>query len=70
MCFAIPGKIIEVKDQEVIVDYSGEKRTARTLFSVEVGEWVYVSGKIVVEKVPEEDAIKAQNIFKDTTKCL
>lgn len=65
MCFAIPGKVIEVKKEEVIVDYSGEKRTAKTLFPVEVGEYVYVSGKIVIEKVPEKDALAAMNIFKD-----
>jgi len=66
MCFAIPGKIEKVEGDEVVVDYSGEKRTAKILFPVSVGEWVYVSGKIVVETVPESDAIKAQRVFKDS----
>ncbi len=67
MCFAIPGKVTEVNGDKVTVDYSGEKRIARKLFPVEAGEWVYVSGKIVVEKVPEEDALKAQIVFKDAS---
>jgi len=65
MCFAIPGRVVEVNGEEVIVNYSGEKVQAKTLFPVKVGEYVYVSGKIVVEKVPEEDALKAIGVFAD-----
>jgi hydrogenase assembly chaperone HypC/HupF len=65
MCFAIPGKVVEVKNDEVVVDYETEKRTAKTLFPVEVGDYVYVSGKIVIEKIPEQQALEAIKAFKE-----
>jgi hydrogenase maturation factor len=61
MCYAIPGKVIEIRGDSVIVDYSGEKKVAKTIFKVEKGEYVYVSGKIIIEKIPKKQAIKAIN---------
>jgi len=55
MCLAIPGKVIEIKGENVVVDYGKEKREARIVEgSYKVGDFVIVQGKIVIEKVPEE----------------
>lgn len=58
MCFAIPGKVIEIdKDkQEAIVDYDVEKRTVGIplLPELKVGDYVLVQAKIAVQIVPED----------------
>ena len=54
MCLAIPGKIIEIKeDGSCIVDYEVEKREAKIFTDdIGLGDYVIVSNKIVVLKVP------------------
>ena len=55
MCLAIPGKIISKDGDNVLVDYGSEKREARIFEgSYEVGDFVIVQAKLVVDKVPEE----------------
>lgn len=60
MCYAIPGRIIEIKGDIAFVDYSDERREARLLDETfKVGDYVYVGNKIVLDKVPEKEALKA-----------
>jgi len=60
MCFAIPGKIISIKGKIATVDYSGEKREADCSFiKVKAGDYVIVQNKLVIEKIPEKEAITA-----------
>jgi hydrogenase expression/formation protein HypC len=55
MCLAIPGKIIQIKNDLAIVDYETEKREARIVRgNFKVGDYVMVQAKIVVEKIPKE----------------
>ena len=68
MCFAIPGKIIEINGNEVIVDYEVEKRKARALFDVEKGEYVIVNSGIIIKKVPEKDALETIEFVKSASK--
>jgi hydrogenase maturation factor len=66
MCLSIPGKIIEIKeDGECIVDYETEKRTGKILTpDINLGDYVILSNKIVVMKVPEEQAQKYLDAIK------
>jgi hydrogenase expression/formation protein HypC len=57
MCLAIPGKIVEIKEDVAVVDYGSEKREARIVskdVDFKVGDYVIVSAKVVSEKVDEE----------------
>ena len=56
MCFAIPGKIVELNGEDAVVDYSGERREAKNYLGAELGEWVIVSNKIIITKVDKERA--------------
>ena len=59
MCLAIPGKVIEMNGEDIIVDYGAEKRNVKNLFDgLKVGEYVVVSGGFVIKKVPEKDALE------------
>ncbi len=63
MCYAIPGRVEKVEGDVVIVNYSGDKRAAKTLLNVKPGDYVYVNGGIVVEKLNEKDARDALGIM-------
>lgn len=58
MCLAIPGKIIEMKDEKVIVEYhNGEKTKAKVVEgNYKEGDYVIVQAKLVIEKVPTGEA--------------
>jgi len=56
MCLAIPGKVVEIDGDDVIVDYVTEKRKVKTLLDVKEGDYVIVSNGIIAEKVLKEEA--------------
>jgi hydrogenase assembly chaperone HypC/HupF len=60
MCLAIPGKVIRVDARKgmATVDYEVEKREAGTLLlpNVKVGDYVLVQAKMIVQKVPAQEA--------------
>ncbi len=59
MCLAIPGKIIEISEDKFIIDYETDKRIVNfSVINVVVGDYVIVSNKIIVNKVPKEEAIR------------
>jgi biotin synthase len=63
MCYAIPGKVIEVAGRLATVDYYGELKKAYTdLVEVEVGDYVYAQGGFLIQKVPFKEA---QEILAD-----
>ena len=63
MCVALPGKVIEVKEREAVVDFSGNQVTARTgLVDVKVGDFVLVHAGCVIQKVSPQDMDELQNL--------
>jgi hydrogenase expression/formation protein HypC len=60
MCLAIPGKVIRVDSRKgtATVDYEAEKREAGTLLLpyVKVGDYVLVQAKMIIQKVPAQEA--------------
>ncbi len=57
MCLAIPGKIIEIKDDIAVVDYLNEKRTGRIVEGdYKKGDYIIVEGGLVIENIPEKQA--------------
>jgi len=65
MCFAIPGKVVEIEGDKVIVDYEIEKREVTDILGVSVGDYVIVSNKIIIKIVPREEALEAIGMVKD-----
>lgn len=60
MCLMIPGKIIKITKGKAIVDYGKEKREAGIVEKgYKVGDYVIVQGRVVVQKVPQKEAIAA-----------
>ncbi|MBI4650629.1 [FeFe] hydrogenase H-cluster radical SAM maturase HydE [Candidatus Desantisbacteria bacterium] len=57
MCYAIPGKITDIKDKIVTVDYFGEIKKARNEFyELNPGDYIYAQGGFVINKISNEEA--------------
>lgn len=57
MCVALPGKVIEVKDGQATVDFSGNQVQAFIgLVDVQVGDYVLVHAGCVIQKMKQQEA--------------
>lgn len=65
MCYAIPGKLVEINGKIGIIDYFGEKRKVLIDEEVSVGDYVYAQGGVIVSKVPENEAIEVLDFWKE-----
>lgn len=68
MCLSIPGKVVEIDGDNATIDYQGEHRSAsiRLKKDVKVGDYVIVNAKFVMQKVPEEEALKIIETWDET----
>lgn len=57
MCYAIPGRVKEIKGKQVVVDYFGEeKRAINEFYDIAVGDYICAQGGFVIKKVKEDEA--------------
>jgi hydrogenase maturation factor len=64
---SIPGKITEINDKEITVDYPNSekiKANGTLIKNLKVGDYVIVSNKIIIAEVPKERAKKFLNLIK------
>ncbi len=68
MCLAIPGRVVEVKGQQALVDFGGVKRTVYlTLLPREVkpGDYVMVHTGFAIEVVDQREAEEVWQLLKE-----
>ncbi len=65
MCYAIPGKLVEIKGNIGVVDYFGEKRNVLIDLDVTVGDYVYAQGGVLITKVTKDEAEKTLDFWKE-----
>jgi biotin synthase len=66
MCYAIPGKVVGLKDNIAVVNYFGEHRNVLNEFlDIQIGDYVYAQGGILVQKIPKKDAILILKEWRD-----
>ena len=65
MCVAWPGPVISCEDGSAVVDFSGNRVTARTgLVDVAPGNKVLVHAGCVLQKMREEEAEEMKKLFE------
>ena len=65
---AIPGKIVKIEGETATIEYPGEKREAKIIAGdFKIGDYVFVSAQIVVDKIPEEQAIASLKEWKNAS---
>ncbi|MFH1387533.1 MAG: radical SAM protein [bacterium] len=66
MCYAIPGKIVDIQGKAVTVDYFGEKKQAiNELPELKIGDYIYAQGGYVIQTLPEKDASEILETWKE-----
>ena len=66
MCLAIPGKVLEVKGKEAVVDYGGVRRTVRIdLVEAKAGDYVIVHAGYAIEVMDEKEAQETLKLLEE-----
>lgn len=66
MCVALPGKVIEVKDDIAVCDFNGNVVEARAgLVDVKPGDHVLVHAGCILQKVSAEEAEDLSQLMSD-----
>ena len=69
MCLAVPGKIIEIKENKATIDYIDEKREANcSLIKCNAGEYVIVSNGMIIDKIPKKEALESLKMYNEAIK--
>jgi len=69
MCLAVPGKIVECRSDEAIVDFQGNRLKVSTVLTpqTEVGEWVLVHAGFAISTIDQKDALETWNYLRAVT---
>ena len=66
MCYAIPGKVKEIRGKQVLVDYFGEEKKAiNEFYDIAVGDYICAQGGFVIKKVEEDEAREILSAWKE-----
>lgn len=72
MCVAMPGEIIELKNDTAIVNFGKiQKEVMVTLIpDLKKGDYVLVHAGFAINKIEKEEALKTLEIFKELISSL
>ena len=60
MCLAMPGKIVKIEGDMATIEYPGQTRQAMIVEGdYSIGEYVFVSVQVIVQKIPEKEALES-----------
>jgi len=66
MCVALPGKVIKMNDKEALVDFNGNRVTARAgLVDVKPGDYCLVHAGCILQKVLPDEAADLTELMKE-----
>lgn len=66
MCVASPGKVIEINGDNAVIEYSSNKIKAnKGIVDVNVGDYVLVHAGLIIQVLPEDEAMNMIDIFKE-----
>ncbi len=67
MCLAIPGMIVEIRDNWALVDFDGIKQNViiALIQNPDVGKYVIVHAGYAIEQMDEKDALEAIEQWKE-----
>jgi biotin synthase len=66
MCYAIPGKVIDLDPKTATVDYFGEQRKAiNELKDLKIGDFIYAQGGFVISRVSPAEAKQVLDMWRE-----
>lgn len=64
MCLTIPKKVVEIKDNSVIVEtHNGDRQELKSMVELAIGDFVISQQNIILEKIPEQLAQETLNLI-------
>lgn len=66
MCLAVPGKILERRGEEAVVDMQGNRLTVSTILTPEAAEadWVLVHAGFAIARLDEREALETWDYLR------
>lgn len=60
MCFALPSKVLKIKEQKAVFEANGTRQEAdlSLLPNVKIGDYILIQNKMAVKKVAKKEAEK------------
>ncbi len=67
MCLAVPGKLVEIRENKGLVDFQGLKREAdlSLMEDLKLGDYVLVHAGFVIQTVDEETAKETYGLLAE-----
>lgn len=66
MCVALPGKVVKIEEDNVLVDFSGNiVKAVSGLVKLEVGDYCLVHAGCVIQKVSNDEALELISLMKE-----
>jgi hydrogenase expression/formation protein HypC len=68
MCLAIPGRIVEIREDEAVIDYGGVQKNASIRLCPEaaVGACALVHAGFVIQLMDEDSARELEELLSET----
>lgn len=64
MCLTIPKKVVEIKENSVIVEnYNGDRQELKSIVELAIGDFVLSQQNVVIEKMDKIQAVEILNIL-------
>lgn len=66
MCLAVPGRVLETRDDQAVVDLQGNTLTVSRILTPDVaaGDWVLIHAGFAITKVDERDALETWDYLR------
>jgi len=58
MCLNLPGRVIEEKGKEAVVDFKGVRIKAANVVNAKKGEYVIVQNNVIIERISGKEALE------------
>lgn len=66
MCYAIPGRVVNISGKQVILEYFGEtKRAFNEFIELTPGDYIYVQGGFVINKITPQEAQETLRLWEE-----
>lgn len=66
MCLAVPGRVVEAQNEEILVDFQGNRlRVSRVLTpEAAAGDWVLVHAGFAISMMDEREALETWDYLR------
>ena len=68
MCFAIPYRVLKIRDNFALIEGNQKVKLGKELSRVEVGDYLRIVGDVAVDVLPKIQGLKIRKLIKKLNK--